>query len=359
MKKGFILFLFLSFFMFNSISSAKGISYSYASYFFYIDDPKIIDYAEMYFSIRNTEDHSVFINCTFKEVYGLNISVELEWENELFAPNEIKLNHYNITVFDTFTGLYLLEIDVVGYTDESQGNRIVGGGTIVVGVKYYGDKEGYNLQLEITDQAGHPRNSMVIIRYKSYEYSDLMSFTPIYQFNGTQFEGYLPAGYYQVFAKDNETNWVIEESFELTNDTFKNLQLELVRFNFIPMFPEDGDVGVNISILNRIKVLHDVEIYAELYYQNEKVSETNKEYRSEFLQSKDFRLELWFKKFTWQSGEYTITGYIDSAQVNIASKSYIFPYQVKFDPLNYGIALGFALILIILGVQYVKKKKNN
>ncbi len=344
--------------MFNPIISVKGISYSYASYFFYIDDPKVIDYDEMYFSVRNTEDHSVFINCTFKEIYGVNITVDLEWENELFAPNEMKLNRYNITVFDTFTGLYLLEIDVIGYTDISEGNKLVGGGTVIIGLTYYGDQEGYNLQLEITDQAGHPRNSMVIIRYKSYEYEDTMSFTPIYQFNGTQFEGYLPAGHYQIFARDIETNWVIEEAFELNNDTFKNLQLELVRFDFIPIFDEDGDVGVNITILNRIEVLYDVEIYAELYLEGEKVSQTNKEFRSEFLQSKEFRLVLWIERFTWQSGEYTITGYIDSIQQNIAFKSYIFPYKVESNPLSQTIILGFILMVVVIGVQYVKKRKN-
>ena len=47
---------------------------------------------------------------------------------------------------------------------------MLGGGTIVVGVSYYGESIGYLLDLEVTDQAMNPRNSTVIIRYKSYAF---------------------------------------------------------------------------------------------------------------------------------------------------------------------------------------------
>ena len=356
MRKGFILLFLLPFFILSPISQVNGISYSYASYIFYINQPDQIEYEDMWFSVGNTESFPLFINCTFKEIFGVNISVNLSWESKYLEPNEIVKNYYTITVNDSFSGVYNLEIDIIGYTLENEGFRVIGGGSVFIGVSYYGDIEGYRLELDITDQAKKPRESQVIIRYKSYEYADSMSYTPIYEFNGTSFNGYLPAGYYQIFARDLETNWIVEESFELNNDTYKNLQLELVRFDFIPMFTDKGDVGVNITILNRIEMLYEVEIYAELYCNNELISQTNKEFRSEFPKARSFRLELWMKPFTWKTGDYEIIGYIDSIEQHIAFKTYSFPYQVPSNPLIDSIVIGLCLLGVILVVQYLKKK---
>lgn len=359
MKRFLLLFLLFPFFSCYSISSVQGISYSYALYFFYIDEPSRIEYEDMFFTVSNTEDVPILVNCTFKEKYGVNITIDLEWQTKLLQPAEKSVNHYIIIVNDVFSRMYELEIDVVGYSSGEGDIRIFGGGTVVCGVTYYGEDEGYYLDFDITDQAEHPRECEVIIRYKSYLYADYMSFTPLMAFNGSGFQGYFPAGHYQIFAQDIETNWVVEESFELNNDTYKNLVLELVRFDFIPIFDDENNLGVNISILNRLEVLSEVDIYAEVYKGDDKISETNKEFRSEFLKSKDFRLELWFKAFRWRTGEYKIIGYIDSNQEHIAFKTYILNWKEPSDLLGGAIVFGVIALGVVIVIQQKYKKKTN
>ena len=79
------------------LSPVQGIGFSCSELWFFVDQPTILDYDEMSFSVYNNHLHPVHVECTVEQVEGVNISVGFDWNSVTLNPEEKQVNHYHIT----------------------------------------------------------------------------------------------------------------------------------------------------------------------------------------------------------------------------------------------------------------------
>lgn len=347
-KTCFFLLLSFSFlFVHFNVTSVTAIETSYQQFRFYVSEPVILDYEDMEFKVRNTGYEPVRVNCTFKPIEGINVSVSMEWETAILLAGETKYDRYVIHVNETYASSFIISISVAGYSldNNTDGSRVIGGVTVVNEITYFSGDRGHRLDLSLRDQSGRPRISEVIMYHRLGE---AMQWTPIKVFNGSHIDVYLPEGYYQVLARDNLTGITADTIFYLDDDAVKVLLLELVGIRLDQPVFAGSSMGVNATINNYVETLFDVEIYAELYLDEELLAVTNKDRRAVFDKSIGYEITLWFAPREWVTGNYTVKGNLYSMGEHIAYYPFRFELTVKdeqeegFDMFT-GLIAGFLL----------------
>lgn len=357
MRKAYFLFLIFLFSLFTfSPISIKAISVNSQEFWFYVSEPTLIDYPQMSFQVKNTKDTPITVNCSFEAVSGVDVEIFLEWETSILDGGEVKFNHYSIYANITYAATVRLEIDVVDVTGGNLGAAVRVANYIV----FYSGEEGYLLDVNIVDQSGVPRMSEIIVNHKTLTN---LTWTPIEYINASSFTGYYPVGHYFIQAKDLETNIYSESIFYLDNTTNVIITLHLVGFNRFKFMQDVEDpeiIGVNTTIFNNLQVLHDIEIFAEIYRDGELVKSTPKVAYENFPHTIDWDLEMWFPRFSWESGNYSIIGKMVSHEILIAFKHIRFRYAKPPTELDIGSVIVAGLIAVgvvmIIKFQYDKKQ---
>lgn len=372
MKKNTIIFWVVLFSLFTPILSTtpvKGISFTYTQYWFYIDQPGIIDYKDMQFTVKNNHGYPIEVACSYQKVEGINIDVIFDWTRINLTAGEIAINRYKINVTGELSAIFNLKIFLHERPRES-GTQMVTGGIIINKVTFFSLSEGSLLTLKITDQAERPRDAQVTIKYS---FNDSMPFTPIKEFNNSQFYGVLPYGNYRVRAYDiGEPSIYAEDDFIL-NDTEHNLtvKLDLVGFGIFKLISR-GTIGVEAIIFNHVGEIKSVKIYGELYLiESNELIETSESWDiSPLPKTTDQKLTLWFQYLDWTPDKkYIVRGVIEAGGLPIAYRwSEQFDIKTsstkKAEPLQleaillFGVVIGVVLTFIgyFTYVQYQKRK---
>lgn len=347
-----------------SISNVSAFSISYPEFYFFITEPTIIDYEELVFTVANTQDESLLIQCGYDKILGINVSVEFTWTSVVLEAGKSISNRYKIFVNEALSTTFSLEISCNGYSlNNETGNKLVGGAVVINRIEYYSETEGYFLNLNIIDQSGKPLLADIRMYHKtnaSYPYS------PIGSYNDSNIQGYFPKGWYLIQAEHLETGIDGSEQFFLGNDSDFDIELALVGFRYFePIDDGKNHLGINATINNYVDVLYEIEIFAKLYRDGKQLDETNKDYWQEFPKVIDHRIKLWFGYEDWKIGEYEIVAYIYSSGEEIASKYKIMnlsdvPIETEipdFIIVSFGIFLG----IMVTGISfklYNKRMRN-
>lgn len=371
MKRGPIIIvgiLFSLFTPFFTIIPVQAIGVGYSEYWFFISETGIIDFPEMAFSVHNTQDEPVAILCSYETIEGVDINITFDWQRIDLAVNEKAYNHYSINISSKFSATFYMRIYVSQKPAGSADSQLAAGGIVVNRITYYSETDGALLDLQIMDQSDAPHEAVVDLEY---QVNSSMPFTPIKHFNGTSFYGILPKGRYHLRASDLDSDVFAETTFDLYNETKLTAVLRLVGFNqFSPMEIVErkgySNLGVNCSVNNFVGLLENLEIYAELYFEGEKISTTEPFTISELDRTPAFRFSIWFSPLKWQRGVYQIKGLIESGNQLIAEEwsDKIIPTQfADTSPSLEVILLGLS-ILVIFGMAIwiikgeVKKRAN-
>lgn len=330
MKKSTIICLVILFSLFTPILSiipVKGITFTYTQYWFYIDQPGVIDYKDMQFTVKNNQPNPREIVCTYQKVEGIDIDVIFDWTRINLTVGETAINKYKINVTGELSVIFNLKIFLHEKPLGSSDSQLLSGGIMINKVVFYSSTAGSLLTLKITDQAERPREAEVTIKYSL---NDSMPYTPIKEFNGSQFYGVLPYGDYRVYAYDiGEPTIYAEQDFVL-NDTEHNMtvKLDLVGFGIFKLIPR-GTVGVETTIFNHVGELESVKIYAELYYDDthELLEATNPIKISPLPKSVNQKITMWFQYLDWTPNrKYIVRGVIEAGELPIAYR-----WSEKFD----------------------------
>ena len=357
MKKAYFLFtIFLfSLFTFSPIST-QAITINSSQYWFYVSEPTLIDYPQMNFQIINTRDIPITINCSFEPITGIEVDVFLDWESSILEAGEIKQNHYSIYANITYATTVRIEITVSEYIGGNLGTAA----TVANYIVFYSGDEGHLLEVEVIDQSGVPRLAEISINHKFYLNQ---TWTPIAFANDSTITGYYPQGHYFIQARDIETSIYAEALLYLDNNTKVFIALQLVGFNRFKYMqhPEDSEIiGVNTTIFNNLQELHDIEIFAEIYRDGVLVKSTSKVFYSLFPSTTDWTLEMWFPRFEWTKGNYSVIGKMVSHEILIAFKVINFRFNPVVDNPSITelvmIGLFVAVIGLIAKFEYSKRK---
>lgn len=357
MRKAYFLFLIFLFSLFTfSPISTQAITINSSQYWFYVSEPTLIDYPQMSFQVINTRDIPVTINCSFEPITGIEVDVFLEWESSILEAGEIKQNHYSIYANITYAATVRIEITVSEYIGGNLGTAA----TVANYIVFYSGEEGHLLDVEVIDQSGVPRLAEIAINHK---FSLNQTWTPIALANDSTITGYYPQGHYFIQARDIETNIYSESLFYLDNNTKVFITLQLVGFNRFKFMqdPEDNEIiGVNTTIFNNLQELHDIEIFAEIYRDGKIVKTTSKVFYSLFPSTTDWTLEMWFPRFDWTKGNYSIIGKMVSHEILVAFKVINFRYSPVTQNISFTeivlIGLSGLVIGLIIKFEYDKRK---
>jgi hypothetical protein len=348
-----------------SISPVSAFSISYPEFYFFITEPTIIDYEELFFSVANTQDESLLIQCGYDKILGINVSVEFTWDSTILEAGKSVSNRYKIIVNEALSTTFPVEISCIAYSlNNETGNKLVAGAVVVNRIEYYSETEGYFLNLNIIDQSGKPLLADIRMYHKintSYPYS------PIGRYNDSNIQGYFPRGWYLIQAEHIETGIDGSEQFFLGNDSNFDVELALVGFRYFePIDDGKNHLGINATINNYVDMLYEVEIFATLYKDGKQLDETNKDYWQEFPRVVDHKIKFWFSYEDWEIGEYEIVGYIYSSGEEIASKFKIMnlsdvPIKTTIPDyliISLGIVVGVGLTIIITKLYNNKRMRS-
>lgn len=310
-------FLFFPFFVLITPVSAIGITAN--SYYFFIDEPTTIDFEELIFYVKNTENEPIEVKCGYDVIEGINVSVELDWTSIIIEPQKSIANHFIIHVGESFNITFPVQISVVGYSlNNETGNKLIGAAIVTNFINYYSEESGYYMDLRIVDQSGRPRIADIKLEHK---FNTSYPYTPIKRINASTLTGYFPKGWYSILARDSETGRTGAKQFYLGNDSIIDVEIQLVGFSYFePIGDSRNHLGINATINNFVSMLYEVEIFAELFLNGEKLDETNKDYWQEFPQVSNHRIKLWFSFDEWMEADYEIFAYIYSMGEKIAEK---------------------------------------
>jgi len=357
MRKAYFLFLIFlfSFFTFSPIST-KAITINSSQYWFYVSEESLIDYSQMNFQVINTRDIPVTINCSFEPITGIEVDVFLEWESTILDAGESKRNHYSIYANITFATTVRIEIQVSEYIGGNLGTAA----TVANYIVFYSGEEGHLLNVQVQDQSGVPRLAEININHKFFLNQ---TWTPIAYANDSTISGYYPEGHYFIQARDIETNIYAESLFYLDNTTNVFIALQLVgfnRFKFMQDLEDSEIIGVNTTIFNNLQDLHDIEIFAEIYRDGKLVKTTSKSFYSFFPSTSDWTLEMWFPRFEWTKGNYSIIGKMVSLDFLIAFKVMNFRFNPVAPKTSIAEIVVIGLIVVVVGLivkfEYDKRK---
>lgn len=312
-------------------------------FWFYLTEPGIIRFPDMFLTVRNNNDDPIIMNCSYEHDQGINLTVHFEWTQTLLNPSEGAINHYWFEVHENYNITLQIRLVLQQEPIAGQGNPITGAGAIINYITFYSEAEGYKLDLRITDQSGYPRESQVQLYYKP---NTTLAWTPIRHENTTRIQGIFPRGIYYAYAKDLATDRTGELKFGLTEDSVIELGLLLVGFGlfqYIPPDPENRSIGIHCTVNNYVGTLHETYIFAELYREEKLVGVTNKDYRQEFEKTTGLSLSFAFKPMNLKKGNYTIVGKIESVERVIAES------RIEFELLqNYSLNQENPLLEVIL-----------
>lgn len=374
-----LVFLFLtlgtpSFFFLTPVGAIELTS---TPFWFFIYEPTDIDFPEMVFRVRNSDDQPVEAVCSYKPIEGIDLDVQFTWTNITIAAGGIVENHYSIHVNSSFTVTIRLEIYVRKRPANQPGSQLSAGGIIHNHLSFYSEEDGALLNINVVDQSNTPRNSTVNILYK---YNTSMSWTPIHNFVGTHFEGVFPLGEYLIQARDVKVpNIFTEEHFIITNSSVITLKLELVGFQmFLPI--GRGEVnetnhivkltqaGVNTTINNWVGIIDRVEVFAELYHIDADGDETLLDATEPFVISPFYptfnrtqSLVMWFDPMKHPAGNYRIVGKIQTYGLLIAHTEEGFPYYpppTQFNIFNALRDLFFPTVAVVALALYIREKRK-
>ncbi len=287
-------------------------------FWFFLDQPGVIQYPDMFLTMRNNGKEPIILNCSLDPIQGINLTVHFEWTRTLLNPGESKINHYWFEVHDNFNRTLLVYLLIQQEPIEGQGQKITGAGAIINYITFFSPHEGHYLDLNIVDQSGYPRFAHVQLYHK---HNTTLAWTPIRNVNTTRITGIFPAGIYYVYARDLETGRVGELKFGLTTDLQIDVGLLLVGFGlfqYIPPDPENRSIGIRCTVNNFVGTLHETYIFAELHREGKLVATTNKDYRQQFEKTAGLELSFAFKPMSLEKGNYTIIGKIESVERIIA-----------------------------------------
>jgi hypothetical protein len=328
----FILIFLTSFLFLESTKPSKGIEFSCSKFNFFVNEPSLIDYPEMTFTVKNNQDDSVIISCDYSSVEGINLTVYFEWQEITLDVGEQVLNHYSIEINSTLSVTIPVRMNIRHRPVGSNTSQSTGGGIITNYITFYTDDDGALLDLNIVDQANTPRNASVILYYRE---NITVCWTPIKQFNDTRLSGVFPLGKYFVQAYDTKTGIYGEKFFDLTENSIVSVSLKLVGFSKFKLIyfdsgnkdlPNTKTVGVECSIYNYIEVINSVEIYISLYEDGNHILDSPIDKRSEFVYTTSYETSLYLQPYDYQNAKYTVHGYILAGGVLIAERSEGFSY---------------------------------
>jgi hypothetical protein len=366
-KKSFLLFLVinLSFFSFllPEITTVQAVSFAYADYWFYVDSPQTIAYDEMFFTINNFEDYPILINCSYEQLEGVNISVKLSWSYiELEADTTIK-NHYTIDIGESFNTTYDLKIYCQARVSNiTSGNPLLTGAIILNRLSYFSESQGYRLELNALDQGNRPRESRMQLFHKT---NDSYAYTPIKEYFGNKLIGYFPKGHYLVIATDNKTGIIGEEQFFLDNNSIIDIYLDLILFSrFTPVAYGNNQLAMNTTVDCYIDSVFDVSIYAELYFDGEKLDTTDSKdvIIPELRKGMNYPFLLKFNYDNWKVGEYEVFGYIYSASQKMVEKFKVIQLSdvaIKNKQPDYLVFVLSLMFFLGIGSAFVFMRYNN
>lgn len=337
-----------------TITPVQAIEFSYTKFWFFIDDTGVIDFPEMTFSVRNTQEESVELICSYETIEGVNITVGFDWQRMNLTAGEKATNHYTLNVSTKFSATFYMRIFIRQKPAGSPDSQMTTGGIVINRITYYSEQDGALLDLRIVDQSDAPHEAVIDLEY---QLNSSMTFTPIRRFNGTSFYGILPKGTYHLRASDLDSDIFADQTFDLHEEMNLTVTLELVGFNqFNPIEIEDDRkgysiLGVNCSINNFVGPLENLDVYAELYFKDERISTTEPFSISELERTPSFRFQVWFGTIKWQrGGAYRIRGLIESGNLLIAEE-----WSDEINPTQFAdntpslelIFLGFSILVII------------
>ena len=174
-----------------------GIGFSYRDFWFYIDEPTVLDFPSMVFTIHNPNADPVTVLCRYERIEGVNVSVEFAWDSYHLAPYEVITNHYRIAVNSTLAITHTLRILL--FTQVGAGNEsgLLGAGIIHNKITYYTAETGALLTVNVLDQSFRPRMSEIYFNYKGEAST---AWTPLRIVNDSSYQGFFPLGQYQLQA---------------------------------------------------------------------------------------------------------------------------------------------------------------
>jgi len=361
-------YFILTFFFFSLftpylyITPVDALHFTSSSLWFYIDEPGIIDYPEMEFNVGNDGEETLRVNCSYQEVEGINITVHFDWETITLNGSEWATNRYWIEANITFAVTHIVVIKITQQFEDSDDQQIGVGGNVINRITFYSGDSGALLDLDIVDQSGSPRISIIDIYYKQ---NTSLSWSPIRTVNGTGFNGYLPLGYYLVQATDNETGIFGESKFEVWNDTTQDVILRLVGFDiFMYKLDNKSRLSVYCTVDNRVGTISGVKIYGELYFEGNLIETSNVEEKQEFDPIEGLELTLAFGSIDWRIGNYSIVGIIKSFETMVATTHLNFDVPelpdkpATFDPINVLLFGGLLAIVFTFTVRELNNRKK-
>lgn len=341
------------------IKPISGFNFSYVNYWFFVNEPTTINNSEMYFQLNNDNDFDITVNCTFEQIEGIDLSVNLLWNIANISVGESLKNYYSIKINSSLATTVIIHINIFQKPVDSSEQKLAIAGAVTNRVTYYTEEQGHLLRLNIFDQSDRYREAMVTIKHS---YNKSAPFTIIKEFNGTDFYGLLPSGNYQIQAYDLDTGIYGEANFKLINDTDINVNLALVGFNMFRLLTTNR-LGINTSINNFVGELEEVEIFGELLFNGEVISQTEKIRYSKFPKITNFYASMWFDPIKMETGEYIVRGVIYANELFIADKSMSFTYtklpinQFKWFTDNLPLIFIGSLIIIMSGKMWLKNRK--
>lgn len=350
-------------FLFPEISSVQAISVAYTDYWFYVDSPQTISYDEMFFTINNNENFPVLVNCSYEKLEEVNISINLSWGYIEIEPLSKVKNHYTITVNESFNTTYNLKVYCqVRASNVSSGNPLLTGVIILNRLSYFSESQGYRLELNALDQGNRPRESRMQLYHKV---NDSYAFTPIKEYYGNKIIGYFPKGHYLIIATDDETGIIGEEQFYLNNHTIIDVYLDLILFSqFTPIAYGDNQLAMNTTVDCYIESVFEVSIYAELFFEGEKLDTTDSKdvIIPKLSKGMNYPFLLKFDYDDWEMGEYEVFGYIYSSSQKLVEKFKIVQISdvaIKQKPIDYSGTILLLVFLLGIGLSFVFMKVIN
>jgi len=347
------------------LSPVTALEFTAQEFWFYIDKPQIINFSEMVFSVRNNNLEPIRINCTFKPIPQVNLSINFSWDSFVLGPNEKKINSYSIFADLSLSAIYEIKIGISQQAPNITGAIATVGGAIINYVVFYGPDEGEILDLRIVDQAETPRSASVSVNYRV---NSSFSWTPINHFNGSRFYGIYPLGDYQVNAIDLETGIRGETTFTLVkNASIFYLPIPLIELYF-DCFDIGSTIGVQFHIDNYKGELAELVVYAELWDGTEKLQTTQNVTLKPFPKTENQIIWINFY-YDIDEGDYIVRGKLESLGFLLAT----YDRQLHFTPPNSPFHLtelallvgiialtcwsGYSLVVIIRSKLANKKRK--
>lgn len=339
------------------LSPVNALEFTAQEFWFFVNSPQTINYTEMIFSVRNTEDHAIRINCSFNEIEGIDLTVFFRWSSIILEPEQKEINRYAIKISYTLASTIDLEIEITQQAENVSGAQATVSGSVINHISFYSDTAGSLLDFRVVDQILTPRNASVLL---SYRVNNSYSWTPIKKFNGTSLYGVFPLGFYHALAVDLETGVRGELTFELwRNESLQYLKLPLIDF-YINILGGDF-VAVEFVISNHKGELPDLSLFAEVRDNSGLVYTTDKITFEPFGKVINQKVFLPID-FNFKNKEYVIVGKLESLGFILATNSQEFTYNKlsRFNLFTPQIILSLSLVSVFMGLtySYFKQKKR-